>query len=113
MCGACRSCLSGSWRARSSLVCARRCCAIRRSGSPARGLGLHGQGGIGKTVLACALARDDMVRRHFPDGVFWVTVGERPDLVALQGGLLAGWRQDAPGLRSVAEGVRLLRGGGG
>ena len=46
----------------------------------AQALGLHGQGGIGKTVLAAALARDDAVRRHFPDGVFWVTVGESADL---------------------------------
>src|SRR4051812_2873018 len=43
----------------------------------ARALGLHGQGGIGKSVLAAALARDDELRWHFPDGVFWVTVGER------------------------------------
>ena len=44
-------------------------------------VGLHGQGGIGKTVLATATARDPVVRAHFPDGVFWVTVGEQPDLV--------------------------------
>lgn len=43
-------------------------------------LGLHGQGGIGKTVLATALARDVDVRRHFPDGVYWITLGETPDL---------------------------------
>src|SRR5262249_32958630 len=33
--------------------------------------GLHGQGGIGKTVLAAAAAHDPVVRKHFPDGVFW------------------------------------------
>ena len=38
-------------------------------------LGLHGQGGIGKSVLAAALARDEAIRRRFPDGIFWVTVG--------------------------------------
>ena len=31
-----------------------------------RGLGIHGQGGIGKTVLAAALARDEIVRGAFP-----------------------------------------------
>jgi len=31
-------------------------------------VGLHGQGGIGKSVLACALARDEGVRARFPDG---------------------------------------------
>jgi hypothetical protein len=47
-------------------------------------VGVHGQGGIGKSVLAAALARDEGIGRRFPDGVFWVTVGERPDVLALQ-----------------------------
>ncbi len=72
-------------------------------------LGLHGQGGIGKTVLAAALARDDSVRRHFPDGVFWVTVGERPDLVALQIELLGRVGAARSDLRSAREGLSLLR----
>jgi len=72
-------------------------------------LGLHGQGGIGKTVLAAAVARDPVVRAHFPDGLFWVTVGERPDLVGLQTDLLSrlGGADMAP--RSATEGVGLLR----
>ena len=52
-------------------------------------VGVHGQGGIGKSVLAAALARDEGIGRRFPDGVFWVTVGERPDVLALQLRLLA------------------------
>lgn len=32
--------------------------------------GLHGQGGIGKTVLAAELVRDPRTLAHFPDGVF-------------------------------------------
>ncbi len=52
-------------------------------------VGLQGQGGIGKTVLATALARDDEVRRHFPDGVYWVTLGKDADIVAKQVALLA------------------------
>jgi WD40 repeat protein len=46
--------------------------------------GVHGQGGIGKTVLAISLARDDDVRRAFPDGIFWLTFGQEPNLSALQ-----------------------------
>jgi hypothetical protein len=61
-------------------------------------LGLHGQGGIGKTVLAAAVARDPVVREHFPDGLFWVTVGEQPDLVGLQTDLLS--RLGVPGVKS-------------
>jgi WD40 repeat protein len=74
-----------------------------------RALGLHGQGGIGKTVLAAAAARDPVVRTYFPDGVWWVTVGEAPDLVGLQAGLLArlGARGAAP--RSATVGAGLLR----
>jgi WD40 repeat protein len=46
--------------------------------------GIHGMGGIGKSVLASALARDHEVRRGFPDGVFWVGIGQQPTLVTLQ-----------------------------
>jgi WD40 repeat protein len=78
-------------------------------GVTGRGLGLHGQGGIGKTVLAAALARDDSIRQHFPDGVFWVTVGERGDLVAAQIDLLERVGVAHSELRSVTEGAALLR----
>ena len=72
-------------------------------------LGLHGQGGIGKTVLAAALARDEEVRRRFPGGVFWVTVGEQGDLVAAQLGLLDRLGAAHPELRSAGQGLGLLR----
>ena len=62
--------------------------AVGLTGEPA-GVGLHGIGGIGKSVLAAALATDDRVRRRFPGGVYWVTVGERPDVLALQLDLLS------------------------
>lgn len=44
---------------------------------------VHGLGGIGKTVLASAIVRLCDVRRAFPDGVFWVQIGneETPNLV--------------------------------
>jgi WD40 repeat protein len=47
-------------------------------------VGVQGMGGIGKSVLAAALARDYEVRRAFPDGVIWVEVGQAPSLVQLQ-----------------------------
>ncbi|HEV3294612.1 MAG TPA: NB-ARC domain-containing protein, partial [Streptosporangiaceae bacterium] len=72
-------------------------------------LGIHGQGGIGKTVLAAVLARDEQVLRCFPDGVFWVTVGEQGDLVAAQRGLLARLGAADPGVRSAGQGAGLLR----
>ncbi|BAY15071.1 WD repeat protein [Anabaenopsis circularis NIES-21] len=49
-----------------------------------RRVGVQGMGGIGKTVLATALARDEEVRKAFPDGVFWVTFGQTPQILTWQ-----------------------------
>ena len=73
------------------------------------GLGLHGLGGIGKSVLAAAVARDDRIRRRFPDGVYWITVGEHPDLLAAQIDLLDRLGGAAPAPRTVAEAGDALR----
>ena len=51
------------------------------SGAVAR-VGLHGMGGIGKSVLASALAHDRKVREAFPDGIVWIGLGSLPDLRA-------------------------------
>ena len=51
-------------------------------------LGVQGMGGIGKTVLATALAHDLEVRQAFPDGVYWLTIGQKPNLLDLQNQLL-------------------------
>jgi WD40 repeat protein len=47
-------------------------------------IGVQGMGGIGKTVLAAALARDPEVRHAFPDGVIWITLGQTPNVIARQ-----------------------------
>ncbi|MBD2205557.1 hypothetical protein H6G33_24760 [Calothrix sp. FACHB-1219] len=49
-----------------------------------RRVGVQGMGGIGKTVLATALARDEEVRQAFPDGVFWLTFGQTPQILTWQ-----------------------------
>jgi len=51
-------------------------------------IGLQGMGGIGKTVLAAALAHDLEVRQAFPDGIYWLTIGQKPNLLELQNQLL-------------------------
>src|SRR5262249_41744637 len=45
---------------------------------------LEGMGGIGKTVLAQALCRDEVIQEAFPDGVIWTTAGKETtyDLIA-------------------------------
>lgn len=39
---------------------------------------LRGAGGYGKTTLANALCHDKDIINEFPDGIFWVTLGEEP-----------------------------------
>ena len=48
---------------------------------------IHGLGGIGKSVLATKLAHDKAVQQRFEDGVLWVTLGQKPDLLPQ----LTGW----------------------
>ena len=76
-------------------------------GVTGRDLGLHGQGGIGKTVLAAAVARDPEVARHFPDGIFWLTLGEGADPVTAQRELLRRLGADAE-VRTALQGKAAL-----
>ena len=71
-------------------------------------VGLHGQGGIGKSVLATAVAHNKGIRGRFPDGVYWISVGEQADVLAAQLDLLA--RLGAPDqpVRSIAEALNRL-----
>ena len=50
---------------------------------------IYGLGGIGKSTLAVAIARDPEVQSHFPDGVLWATLGQQPDLLSF----LSSWIQ--------------------
>ena len=49
----------------------------------ARSAAAVGMGGVGKTIMAAALARDEEVRIAF-DRICWVSVGQEPDVPALQ-----------------------------
>ena len=44
---------------------------------------IHGLGSIGKSTLATALAHDQDVQNHFCDGILWVTLGQKPNLLPL------------------------------
>jgi WD40 repeat protein len=70
--------------------------------------GLHGQGGIGKTVLAMGLVTDEEVRRAFPDGIYWLTLGQQPPLESLQASL-AEYFGERRHVDDVATGIRVLR----
>lgn len=43
---------------------------------------LRGPGGFGKTTLAAALCHDAEIQMAFDDGILWVTLAERPDVLA-------------------------------
>jgi len=51
-------------------------------------VGVQGMGGIGKTVLAAVLAHDSGLRQAFPDGIYWLTVGQKSNVLDLQNKLL-------------------------
>jgi GTPase SAR1 family protein len=51
---------------------------------------IHGLGGIGKSTLVIALAHDQKIRNRFPDGIFWATLGQQPDVLSL----LTSWIQN-------------------
>ena len=48
---------------------------------------VYGLGGIGKSTLATAVARDLEVREFFNEGILWATLGQQPDILSL----LSGW----------------------
>jgi hypothetical protein len=52
--------------------------------------------------------RDDVVRRAFADGVHWLTVGQRPDLLSLQATLHQAATNEMSAFRSVDEGRQAL-----
>lgn len=67
-------------------------------------VGVHGMGGIGKTVLAIALVNEEEVRRHFTDGVYWMTFGQNAALETLQAELLRALTGRLDAMASVEQG---------
>ena len=72
-------------------------------------VGVQGMGGIGKTVLAAALAQNSEVRRAFLDGIYWLTVGQTPSLLSLQGQLFRQLNGSQQAFTTEQEGKDALR----
>lgn len=71
-------------------------------------VGVHRQGGLGKSVLAASVAASESVRRAFPDDTFWIPIGQQPRLTSLQAELVA-HLGDRPVYDVVYAGERDLR----
>src|SRR3989440_7417877 len=73
---------------------------------------LKGAGAYGKTTLAQALCHDPDIKKAFPDGIEWVTLGEAPstgDLVAKIKGVIYRLSQTSPPVESLEVAVAELR----
>ena len=70
-------------------------------------VGVVGMGGAGKSTLARALAKDDEVRKAFPDGIVWVDVNPHPDLAAVQTQVLSAFGSPEPVVDVQAGAIRL------
>jgi WD40 repeat protein len=48
--------------------------------SVSKAVTIQGMGGIGKSVLAAAVCQDCDIRRSFHDGIYWVVLGQKPNI---------------------------------
>lgn len=74
-------------------------------------VGVQGMGGIGKSVLAVALARNREVRQSYPDGIVWISFGQnltRDDLLSRLRELVRHLSGEAV-FQSIPEGQSVLR----
>ncbi len=77
-------------------------------GAPGR-VGLFGLGGLGKTVAAIDLVHDESVRLAFSDGIYWLTLGQNPDLLSLQASLIRQLTGAPAVVESVSSGSGQIR----
>lgn len=67
-----------------------------------------GMGGAGKSVLAAAVCRDDLVRAAFPDGIVWVELGPDPVVPARQAQVVAAFGQPGNAFADAQQGKAVL-----
>jgi len=70
---------------------------------------LQAGSGMGKSVAAAFLAREDAVRRTFTGGIFWISLGHEPDIIAHQIRLTEALGDYAEGFATPEEGNAYLK----
>ncbi len=69
---------------------------------------LRGAGGFGKTTLAAAICHHEDVATAFDDGILWVTLGEKPDMLAALTKLYAALTDERPVFVDIEEAAARL-----
>ena len=54
-------------------------------GSSNQPVGVYGTSGVGKSALVAAFALQEKVRRAFPGGIYWLTLGQEGNVITKQG----------------------------
>lgn len=73
------------------------------SGTATR-IGIQGMGGIGKTIVAAAIAQDADIRKKFSSGIVWVEVGKNPAIVDLQSQICDVFEDNPPSINNKRQG---------
>ena len=69
---------------------------------------LSGAGGFGKTTLATALCHNGNIQTAFDDGILWVTLGEKPNILTSLTEVYAALTGERPGFVSEADAAHHL-----
>jgi TIR domain/NB-ARC domain len=80
---------------------------LTRSG-PMPPLCLVGMGGVGKSIIASDVVRDELVQRHFPEGIYWVPVGRGADICIAQARLIRALGGTVTGREDEEVGIGLI-----
>lgn len=70
---------------------------------------LHGNPGIGKTSLAVSVLRDIFLRKVYFDGMVWLNLGEKPDILKLQMEVAKAFGAEDQIFQDPLQGRRFLR----
>jgi hypothetical protein len=70
---------------------------------------LQAPSGVGKSMFAASLAYDKAVQQAYPDGIYWISLGQQPDLIGLQIQLIDRMEETKVNFVTVDEGTNYLR----